>query len=316
MAVLEVEPLIWIAYHFVVIPLILVDLIAGIKRGHAITAKEAARWVVLWIAVGIAFGVFISLRFGSDVAALYFAAYTLEYTLSVDNLFVFAIIFMYFAVPPRAQPVVLYVGIISAIVMRATFIGVGLWLLQTFYWMEFIFGAVLLYSGVRLWRGGAEKAELKDNPIVRLAKKVLPLTDQYHGSKFVVKGSKLVFTPLILVLLAIESSDIMFAFDSVPAALAITNNFFLAYTSNVSAVVGLRSLYFLISITMFKFKYIGKGLSFILAFLGAKFFLSAVHIEIPIALSLAVVFGALAVAVGASILRLRLESSTAGSETH
>ncbi|MBI2185121.1 MAG: TerC/Alx family metal homeostasis membrane protein [Thaumarchaeota archaeon] len=310
MAGLEVEPLIWIAYHVVVIPLILIDLFAGIRRGHGLTANEAAKWALLWVVVGSGFGLFVLLRFGSEAAAIYFAAYTLEYTLSVDNLFVFAIIFMYFATPSRAQPVVLYAGIISAIVMRATFIGAGLWLLETFHWTVVIFGVILLYSGIKLWRGGAEKAELKDNPIVRWAKKVLPITEEYHGSKFIVRGSKFAFTPLILVLLAIESSDIMFAFDSVPAAIALTRDFFIAYTSNISAVLGLRSLYFLISLTMFKFKYIGKGLSFILAFLGLKFFVSALGIEIPMIASLGIVFGALATSILASVLRKQAGASS------
>lgn len=301
MTAYDVEPLVWVVYHLVVVMVIGIDLAAGIRRGHGLTVGEASRWVALWIGVGVSFGLYVLYRFGVEAAATYYAAYALEYTLSIDNLFVFAIIFMYFAVPSVAQPIVLYVGIISAIVMRATFIYGGLWLLETFHWTIIVFGAVLLYTGVKIWKGGAERIEVEHNPVVKWVKKLLPITNEYSGAKFIIRSSsKRMFTPLIVVLLAIESSDIMFAFDSVPAALALTQNFFIAYTSNISAILGLRSLYFLMALTMLKFKYIGKGLALILVFLGAKFFLAAVDIQIPTFASLGVIFAVLATSILAS----------------
>ena len=294
----------------IVAALIALDLGLGVKRGHAMTAKEALRWVILWILLGVSFGLFILNQFGPEPATIYFAAYTLEYTLSVDNVFVFAVIMLYFQVPSPAQPIVLYSGVIGAILMRATFIAGGIWLLSNFHWMVFVFAAILLYSGLRIWRSGAEKVRLEDNPIVKLTKRILPMTDQYSGVRFTTRQTgKLVFTPLIVVLLAIESSDIMFAFDSVPAALALTNEFFLAYTSNISAILGLRSLYFLIAHSMFKFKYIGKGLAVILGFLGVKFLLSGFDIQLPTVLSLVIVFGTLTAAVGASMMKSRTEEA-------
>ncbi len=303
MTAYDVEPLVWVVYHLVVVTVIGIDLAAGIRRGHGLTVGEASRWVALWIGVGVSFGLYVLYRFGVEASATYYAAYALEYTLSIDNLFVFAIIFMYFAVPSVAQPIVLYVGIISAIIMRATFIYGGLWLLETFHWTIIVFGAVLLYTGVRIWKGGAERIEVEHNPVVKWVKKLLPITNEYSGAKFIIRSSsKRMFTPLIMVLLAIESSDIMFAFDSVPAALALTQNFFIAYTSNISAILGLRSLYFLMALTMLKFKYIGKGLALILVFLGAKFFLAAVDVQIPTFASIGVIFAVLATSILASSL--------------
>lgn len=297
----------WIVYHLAIAIFIGIDLWEGVRRKHSMTYKEAGKWVATWITIGVAFGLLVLFIANPEAAGLYYAAYVVEYSLSMDNIFVFAIIFSYFAVPMMAQPVVLYVGILSAIVMRALFIYGGLWLIEQYHWMIFVFGAVLIVSGLRLLKGTEEHVDPGKNPVVRAAKRFLPLADYYDGVKFFVRskgGGKLLFTPLILTLLAIETTDLIFAFDSVPAVIAITMNFFIAYTSNISAILGLRSLYFLIAITMFKFKYVGKGLAAILVFLGIKLFLSGLEIiEIPTWISLLVVFTVLFGSIGLSILR-------------
>jgi tellurite resistance protein TerC len=305
-----VDPYLWSTYHVIVAAFIAIDLFVGRRRRHGLTLKEATFWTAVWIGVGLTFGLLILMQFGLEPSAKYYAVYVLEKTLSMDNLFVFAIIFMYFGVPAVAQPVVLYVGVISAIILRAAFIYGGLLLLEIFHWMVFVFGAVLIYSGIRIWRGAAERVKVEHNPLVNWARRILPITDHYDGTKFIVRTStKLMFTPLIVVLVAIESTDILFAIDSVPAAIALVETmaspslkFFVAYTGNISAILGLRALYFLIALTMFKFRYIGKGLAFILAFLGIKFFLSGVDLAIPTFLSIIIVFSVLAIAIVASIL--------------
>ncbi|MEM3398272.1 MAG: TerC/Alx family metal homeostasis membrane protein [Nitrososphaerota archaeon] len=306
---IEVPIWFWELYHAIILVFIAIDLLAGVRRKHAMTYKEAGAWSALWIAVGLAWGAFVYwFAFPEDklhAMALYYAAFVVEKCLSMDNLFVFAVIFGYFAVPLRTQPIVLYVGIITAIVLRATFIAGGLWLIEQFHWTIYVFGAVLIYSGYKLLKAGEVKVDPSRNPVIRFARRFLPITDYYDGAKFVVRTKqygKLMFTPLILALLAIETSDIIFAFDSVPAVIAITMNFFLAYTSNIAAILGLRALYFLIAITMFRFKYVGPALAGILVFLGIKLIIVQ-FIEIPLWLSISIVFSVLGAAIILSIMR-------------
>ena len=287
---------------------IAMDLVAGVRRKE-MTLREALRWVAVWVGIGTAFGIIIySMTGNPEAVALYYAAYAVEYSLSMDNLFVFAVIFSYFSVPIPAQPIVLYVGIITAIILRALFIYGGLWLIEQYHWTIFIFGAVLIYSGYKLLKAGEVKVDPGRNPVVKAAKKILPLADFYDGSKFIVRasgdGSKWLFTPMILALAAIETTDLVFAFDSIPAVIAITLNFFIAYTSNISAILGLRSLYFVIALTMFRFKYVGQALSMILIFLGIKMILGGLEIvEVPTWISLMVVFSLLGGAILLSIIR-------------
>ncbi len=308
----------WELYHAVIIIFILIDLLAGVRRKHAMTYKEAGAWSALWIAVGLAWGIFVywftGPEKGLDALGLYYAAFLVEKALSMDNLFVFAIIFSYFSVPLRVQPIVLYVGIITAIILRATFIAGGLWLIEQFHWTVYIFGAVLIYSGYKLLRAGEVKVDPSRNPVVRMARRFFPIADYYDGAKFIVRSKqsgKLLFTPLILTLLAIETSDVIFAFDSVPAVIAITMNFFLAYTSNISAILGLRALYFLIAITMFRFKYVGPALAGILVFLGIKL-LATQFITIPLWLSISIVFTVLGAGIILSIIRKEVKKEIEG----
>jgi tellurite resistance protein TerC len=295
----------WIIYHFVIGLLIFIDIWAGVKRKHALTLREAFRWVIIWVSVGLMFGVLTFFFTNPEEAVLYYAAYVVEYSLSMDNLFVFAVIFSYFAVPAIVQPIVLYVGIITAIILRASFIYGGLWLIEQYHWTIFIFGVILIFSGYKLLKGGSERVDPSKNPVVRFAKRFLPLADYYEGKRFVVRNDgRILFTPLILALIAIETTDIIFAFDSVPAVIAITMNFFIAYTSNISAILGLRSLYFVIALTMFKFKYVGKALAAILVFLGIKLIGSGLEVfEIPTLISLTIVFGLLFTSILLSIIK-------------
>ncbi|MEM4298625.1 MAG: TerC/Alx family metal homeostasis membrane protein, partial [Nitrososphaerota archaeon] len=236
----------WLLYHIIIGILIVIDL--WIRRTKEMDFKESVIWSVIWISVGLAFGVMILILGGLEAAGLYYTAFVIEKMLSMDNLFVFAVIFSYFKVPFIAQPFVLYVGIVTAAIMRGAFIYGGIWLIERFYWSVFIFGAVLFVSGIRLLKGPHDRVNPERNPVVRLAKRFLPLADYYDGYKFIIRPQDrgtVLFTPLIICLIAIEMTDIIFAFDSVPVAIAITLNFAIAYTSNISAVLGLRSLYFL-----------------------------------------------------------------------
>lgn len=311
---LQVPIWFWIVYHVVIAAFIGIDLLAGLKRKE-MSLKEALKWVAIWVGIGIGFGIIIYFMTNNlEAVALYYAAYTVEYSLSMDNLFVFAVIFSYFSVPMLAQPIVLYVGIITAIILRASFIYGGLWLIEQYHWTIFIFGAVLIYSGYKLLKAGEVKVDPAKNPIVKAAKKILPLADFYDGAKFIVRdgvrSSKWLFTPLILALAAIETTDVVFAFDSVPAVIAITLNFFIAYTSNISAILGLRSLYFVIALTMFRFKYVGQALSIILIFLGIKMILGGLEIiEIPTWISLIIVFSLLGGSIILSVIRREIKQS-------
>lgn len=291
---------IWIIYHIIIFTLIIIDLMIAQRKPHEPSIKEATAWVTLWIGIAAIFGIIILYNFGPIPSLLYYTAYVIEYSLSMDNLFVFLAIFSYFAVPFKYQHKTLYIGIISAIFFRATFILAGLKLLETFSWMVYVFGIVLIYSGIRLGRGLEKSVEPSRNPIVKAARKVLPITDKYIGAKFIVRNNRsLMFTPLVIVLLAIETTDVIFAFDSVPAVIAITEDFFLAYTSNISAILGLRSLYFLLAAFMLRLKYLSKGLAFILTFLGIKLIIKEFGIDIPILLSIGIIFS---VILGSAIL--------------
>lgn len=247
-------------------------------------------WSIIWIATGLLFGIYIYWHYGHEEGLKYLTAYIVEKSLSVDNLFVFLVIFSYFAVLPRAQHKTLFLGILGAIILRAIFIFLGVTLIERFHWVVYIFGAILMYSGYKLLTKKEETIDLEKNKIVGVAKRILPLYPKYVDEKFLVRNDgKLLFTPLIIVLIAIETTDIIFAVDSVPAVLAITREFFTAYTSNIMAILGLRSLYFVLAHILRQLKYLSTGLAIILFYLGAKFLAIAFGIEISTLVSLAII---------------------------
>lgn len=285
-------PLFWVVFHAVIAVFLIIDL-RHYQHGE-VSFRDSVKWTIIWIVLGLAFSVFILEFYGLEEFVKYIAAYATEKLLSVDNLFVFLAIFTYFAVPYNARPLILFAGIVFAIVLRLVFILIGVTLLETYHWMVYVFGAVLIYSGYKMAKGGAGSVDPSKNRVVILAKRFLPLTHEYYGQRFTVKmSSKRVFTPLFIVLLAIETTDIMFAFDSVPAVLAITREFFTAYTSNVMAILGLRALYFVIEHGVRRLENLGKGLAVYLVYLGVAFILSAFHINVPAWVSLLLIMAIL-----------------------
>ncbi len=261
-------------------------------------------WSIIWIVAAAIFNLFVYFSLGGSAAIDFGTAYIIERSLSVDNLFVFAIIFRFFRVELMYQHRVLFWGILGAIIARATFIVAGVRLLETFSWMSYLFGAVLIYGGYRLLKSGnGEVTDPSKNPIVKLLRRVLPLTPTLHGSRFFVKNSgKIIATPLLLTLLAVESTDIVFALDSVPAVLSITRELFIAYTSNIFAILGLRALYFVIIPALLKLRYLGAGLAVLLCYLGVQFLISPI-VDIPSVISLVIVGSILSLVVAVSVLR-------------
>ncbi|RLG43738.1 MAG: hypothetical protein DRN78_01270 [Thermoproteota archaeon] len=287
------SPLFWIAFHILIAVFLIIDL-RHYKRTE-MSFKDSLKWVSIWIAVGLSFSAYVFYIYGTEEFVKYITGYITEYMLSMDNIFVFLAIFTYFAVPYKSRPFVLFLGIIFAAIFRALFIFIGVALLERFHWMTYVFGAVLIYSGYKMAKGGAESVDPSKNRIVQLAKKFLPILPEYdeRGSFVVRRNNTLYFTPLFLVLLAIETTDIMFAFDSVPAVLAITREFFTAYTSNIMAILGLRSLYFLLEHGVKKLKTLGRGLAIYLFYLGVAFILTAFGIDVPSWVSLLLIIAIL-----------------------
>ncbi len=297
----------WIVYHIVIIVLIIIDLKWAWGGKHKPTLKTTMMWLIIWISTASIFGVYIMLNYGYLAGLLYYTAYVVEYSLSIDNMFVFAVIFTYFAVPLEYQTKTLYIGILTAIVLRALFIGVGITALMMWRPVVYVFAAILFYTGYKLMRAKEVSVEPERNPLVKFAKKYFPITNFYKEDKFIIRDANaLLFSPLVLVLLTIESTDIMFAFDSVPAVIAVTENFFLAYTSNIMAILGLRSLYFIIAIVAFRLKYLSKGLMIVLMFLGTKIIVNEIgrtyNFEIPTTISIIIVLSIIFASAIASII--------------
>jgi len=293
----------WVAFHLLVGIFLIIDL-ASRGRAPEVTFKKDVMWSIIWIVVGLAFGAYVFWHYGHEEGLKYITAYVVEKSLSVDNLFVFLVIFSYFAVPFVHQHKTLFLGIVCAIIFRGAFIIAGIALLERFHWMVYVFGGVLFYSGYKLMKSGLEEVDPEKNRVVRLARRVLPISPHYVGGKFFIRESKkIVFTPLILVLLAIETTDIMFAFDSVPAVLAITEEFFTAYTSNIMAILGLRALYFVLARALRRLTYLSKGLAIVLSFLGFKFIASGFDVKVPTLLSLSIVLGIIGVSALLSLIK-------------
>jgi tellurite resistance protein TerC len=293
---------VWLGFTGLVVGLLVLDLGVLNRRSHVLTFKEALSWSGGLIAVALLFGLFVLWREGTQSALEYYTGYLIELSLSVDNLFVFLLIFSYFCVRAEAQPKVLKWGILGAIVMRLIMIGLGALLLEQFNWIIYVFGGILIITGVRMFTQKEALVDLERNPVVRLARRVLPFSDSYDGTRFftrTVRG-KWLGTPLLLVLLVVEWSDLVFAIDSIPAIFAITRDPFLVYSSNIFAILGLRALFFVLASMLDKFVYLKTGVAFILVFVGIKMTLSA-WVHIPTLLSLLVIVTTLAVAVGLSL---------------
>jgi tellurite resistance protein TerC len=265
------------------------------------TLRQSLGWSAVWIAMAASFALILSLWQGRTAALEFSTGYVIELSLSADNLFIFILIFRYFKLPEHEQYRVLFWGIIGAIAMRALFIFAGVGLIARFHWIIYFFGALLVYSGVRLLLQHGAQVDPEKNPVLRWFRRLMPVTDDYVGSKFLVKRDKLYATPLLLVLLVIETTDVIFAIDSIPAVLAITLNAFIVYTSNIFAILGLRSLFFALSSLMDMFEYLHYGISCVLIFVGLKM-LTSHFFEIRTDLSLGVIAGILLVTIVASVL--------------
>jgi len=273
------------------------------KKTHKVPVKEALIWSAVWISLALIFNLFVLFEFGKTKALEFLTGYVIEYSLSVDNIFVFILIFSYFAVKSEYQHKILFWGILGALVMRGIFIFAGVALINRFHWIVIIFGGFLVYSGIAMLFQKDTAVDPEKNPIVKFFRKFLPVTDTIHGNKlFVRQNNKLYATPLFLVLLVIESSDLIFAVDSIPAILAISQDSFIVYTSNIFAIMGLRSLYFAVSGIMGLFRYLKVGLAFVLSFVGLKMLAAYFEFEIPIVLSLLVIISILVISILASVV--------------
>jgi len=303
---------VWLGFSGLVVALLLVDLGLLNRRSHVLSLKEAMSWSLGLIALALLFGGFLWWREGAQHALEYYTGYLIELSLSVDNLFVFILIFNYFGVPAEAQPKVLKWGILGAIVMRFVMILLGALLLARFEWIIYVFGGILVLTGVRMLLSDDQRIEPERNPIVRLARRLLPIANTYDGANFTCRTGRgrLLATPLVLVLLVVEWSDLVFAIDSIPAIFAITRDPFLVYSSNVFAILGLRALFFVLAGMMDRFAYLKPGVALILVFVGGKMAVSA-WLHVPTAVSLAVVLLTLAGAVGLSLLRSAREARPA-----
>jgi len=308
--------LIWSAFLLFIFIMVALDLGVFHRKPRAPSVRDALIWTSVWVSLALAFNVVVYYLYendytwagiganltGAEAASQYLLGYVLEESLSVDNIFVIAMVFSYFRVPLELQHRVLFWGILGAVVLRGVMITLGVTLINSFTWVPYLFGALLIYTAARMMLLRQETVEPHGNSLVRLAHRWLPFTDKFHGQHFFVRvDGKLAATPLFLALLMVESSDVMFAIDSIPAVFAVTRDPFIAFTSNIFAILGLRSLYFVLAGYMQKFRYLKNALVFVLAYVGIKMMLSN-HYHIPVGLSLAVILGILGVGIIASIL--------------
>ena len=298
----------WVGFNLFILLLLALDLGVFHRQAHEVSLKEAGAWSAVWVALALAFNAVIWWLRGPEPAVQFLTGYLIEKSLSVDNVFVFALLFGYFAVPAKFQHRVLFWGILGALVLRGAFILAGSALLASFHWVIYLFGAFLILTGIKMALQRNEEMHPERNPVLRLARRWIPVTDGYRDDKlFVREGGKRLATPLFLVLLLIESTDLVFAVDSIPAIFAVTRDPFLVYTSNVFAILGLRSLYFLLAGVMGKFVYLKLGLSAVLVFVGGKMTLAEL-VKVPPMISLAVIASLLAIAVAASLAKSRRAS--------
>jgi len=293
----------WIGFHIFVFLMLALDLGVFHKDTHKVPVKEAVVWTFVWITLALIFDIFIFFEFGKTKALEFLTGYVIEYSLSVDNIFVFILIFSYFAVKDQYQHKILFWGILGALIMRGVFIFAGVALINRFHWVVIIFGGFLIFTGIKMLFQKEAEVDPEKNVIVKFFRKFLPVSQTVHGDKlFIRQNRKMYATPLFLVLLIIESSDLIFAVDSIPAILAISKNTFIVYTSNIFAILGLRSLYFAIAGIMGLFRYLKVGLAFVLTFVWLKMLGSYFSLEIPILFSLLIIVGILLISILASVI--------------
>ena len=295
----------WFAVLGLILAMLAVDLVAH-RRAHVVGVREAAAWSAVWVALGLGFGAVVWWRWGGEFAAQYYAGYLIEKSLAVDNVFVFAIIFSYFAVPREYQHRVLFYGVLGALVFRGIFIAAGSVLIASFAWILYVFGGFLVATGIRMAAHRNETVDPARSVVLRAFRRLVPTTDRYHGQRFWVREhGRRVATPLLAVLVLVETTDVVFAVDSIPAIFAVTSEPFLVFTSNAFAILGLRAMYFLLADLMHRFRYLKLGLAVVLIWVGVKMLLLDLY-KIPTGVSLAVVAAILAVAVTASWRRTRV----------
>jgi len=299
---MEINIWFWVIFNAFVLLMLALDLGVFHKKLHVVSVKEALVWSGVWISLALCFNGLIYYLFGETKALEFFTGYVIEKALSVDNIFVFVLIFSYFHIPPIYQHKVLFWGILGALVMRVIFILTGVELIHRFHWLIYIFGGFLVYTGIRMLTSGDLKIDPEKNPVIKLARKIMPITPSFEGDQFFVKhDGKTWATPLFLVVILIETTDLIFAVDSIPAILAISDDSFIVYTSNVFAILGLRSLYFALAGIEKYFKYLKYGLSAILVFVGVKMCIADLF-KIPIEVSLIIIGFTLMIAMASSRL--------------
>jgi tellurite resistance protein TerC len=295
----------WILFNLFALGMLVLDLLVFQRRGRTVRSREALAWSAMWIGLAAGFAGLIFFWQGRQIALEFVTGYVLELSLSVDNLFLFLVIFRYFAVPEKNQRGVLFWGILGAMLMRGFFILAGVGLIQRFHWIVYVLGALLIYSGIRLGFMGEHQVDPAKNPAVRVLRRLMPVTDEYQGGHFFVRGWKgnpgLYATPLLIVLAVIETTDVLFAIDSIPAVLAVTLNAFIVYTSNVFAILGLRSMYFAVSRLMRVFRFLHAGLALVLVLVGLKMILAS-YLPVATLVTLGAIAGVLTVSIVASVL--------------
>lgn len=320
--------MVWLWVGFIAFVLVAIALDLGVfhRRAEVMSTRAGLLWTALWVALALLFNGLVYFIYagewlgagkgegltGADAALKFFTGYVIEKSLSLDNIFVIALIFSYFQVPLADQHRVLYLGILGALVLRGVMIGLGAALIRSFSWMTYVFGAILLLTALRLLLSRDEKIEPERNPLVRLARRIFPMSERMHGDRFFIReGGRRVATPLLIVLLVVESTDVLFAVDSIPAIFAITSEPFIVFTSNVFAVLGLRALYFVLAGIIDRFRYLKLSLVVVLAYVGVKMLLAHSH-PIPTLISLGVIAGILTTGVVASIIANRREARRGG----
>ncbi|WP_299056481.1 TerC family protein [uncultured Nocardioides sp.] len=311
---MDVPLWLWFAVLGGIVAMLAVDLFAH-RRAHVIGVREAAAWSAVWVAIGVGFGAWIWFAYGAELGQQYFAGYLIEKSLAVDNVFVWAIIFTFFAVPRELQHRVLFLGVVGALVLRGGFIAAGSAVIDLFSAVLYVFAAFLAFTGVQMIRTRNDHMDPSTSKVVRWFRRAVPMTDTYHGQRFLVRRrGALLATPLLLVLVLVEVTDVVFAVDSIPAIFAVTSEPFLVFTANAFALLGLRAMYFLLADLMHRFIYLKLGLAVVLIWVAIKMALQVDLYKVPTTISLAVIATVLAVAIGASMWRTRGQARVAAPE--